>query len=64
MNERNYSKVPVFENGMAANMTEAQELVRTGKLQPTLSAFPELPPEESVEEENPADQEKMVNCKS
>lgn len=44
---------------MAANMTEAQELVRTGKLQPTLSAFPELPPEESVEEENPADQEKI-----
>ena len=51
--------IQVFENGMAANMTEAQELVRTGKLQPTLSAFPELPPEESVEEENPADQEKI-----
>lgn len=36
----------VFENGMAANMTEAQEMVRAGKTTPVLSAMPELPDEE------------------
>lgn len=36
----------VFENGMAANLTEAQALVRAGKTTPTLTALPELPEEE------------------